>query len=360
MKKLKVLHIVSQLSTGGIETWLLNVWRKIDRDCIEFHFLTSSINKGIYDDEVISLGGVIYYFPITKNPLVLYSRLEKIVKEAGIDIIHSHVYTFGSIYSIIGRLLKTPVIVHSHTTRPPIGFLKIVYFRVASSLINLFATKKLACTSEAGRALFRNAAFNIIWYGVDSSRFHPKLDVQVPAEFNIPHDVKVIGHVGRFLDVKNQEFILNVASQMPNGFLFVLIGAGPDKDKIANMAFKRKLSNVRILEPMTDVNVLFSRLFDLLILPSKFEGLGIVALEAQSAGIPVIVSENVPEDANVIEDLFYKLPLSSIDLWVNEIKRIKKPSEEIRIRYNEMFSKSQFSLSNSVKSLLSIYRSLAK
>lgn len=358
---INVLHIIGSMNPGGIETWLLNILRSMDRSKIQFYFLTQSEDKGFYDDEIEALGGVVFYSKDTKNPLSLYSRVKKVVDEHDISVIHSHVYTFSFVYSVIGRMISTPVIVHSHTTRTFNTFSKKAYHTLASLVINSTATTKLACSEEAGKKLYGNTAFTIQPYGVDSNKFSPLQQDEISAEIGAKEDNFVVGHVGRFVDVKNHQFIVEIAKRLTNEKVqFICIGSGPKEQEIQSLIAQEQLNNIKLLSPRSDIYKFMGSYFDALILPSKFEGLGIVALEAQSCGIHTIVSEGVPAGTEVVDHIFHRLPIDDASKWADLIRTIEVANTEIKRSCNEQFSKSSFSLASSVKHISKIYMDASK
>ena len=362
-KEIVVLHILNSLNTGGIETWLVNLLRFYHAEKtanIRFVFLLSSTEKGFYDDEVTSMGGKIIYCSNSKNPLVLYRRVTRAVKEEGVDVIHSHVYAFSSVYALLSRFLKVEFIAHSHTNRSFTTFIKRTYHKVSSVLINRFSDVKLACSELAGKALFRDGEFEVLSYGVDANKFKPGLGI--PEDLGgIAEELSgslIVGHVGRFVDVKNHQFILEVAeclkeSKRPISFVFV--GEGPEKKRIADLIEKKQLSNIFFLEPRSDINRLMDSVFDVFILPSKFEGLGIVVLEAQSVGVPTVISDKVPSEVVLFPDLVKIASIEQAADWAEEISKIDKYEYSAKKAFNDRFSNSRYSLSIAAGQLLEVY-----
>lgn len=351
----KILHVVSQLSTGGIETWLLNVYKKINRDKYIFVFITSSLMEGTYDSEFLHLGAKIYYYKSSKNPYIIYNRVKQIIREEQIDIIHTHVYTYNSIYSLLGKYLNIPVISHSHTTRTYNNIIKIIYHYWSTSIINKYANLKLACSTPAGKTLYKGSPFEILPYGIDTNLFNPSNKTNSAFTMN----KIVIGHVGRFLDVKNQSFILDLALNLNSElYHFYLIGDGPDKIKIKDKIISKNLTNITLLDSRKDIEIFMVNVFDIFILPSKFEGLGIVLLEAQSSGTPVIVSEFIPNEAMVYPPLFHSISINNVDDWVKFINKFTLPNEILQKCSNQAVEQSKYSIYNSVKELENIYHKI--
>ena len=310
MSDVKVLHHVSSMNRGGQETLIMNVFRKIDRESVMFDFLCIINEPADYDEEIHSLGGKINFidYSLCSGPLkplkrarLLYRWLKEHKSEYGVF----HVHTQNAFYALLDAIpAKTAgikkVIIHSHNSST---LYHITAHKVAKGVLKLMSIDRFACSNEAGRWMFGNKSFRIIRNGIDTERFsfQPQVREKVRNEFGWSSQ-KIIGHVGRFNDQKNHLFLVRIFQELhkidPNTRL-VLIGRGENEESIQQYVYQNNLKNcVDFLCVRDDVERLYQGM-DLFLFPSKFEGLGIVVIEAQTAGLPCLISDVIPSDVDI-------------------------------------------------------------
>jgi len=332
MDKIKILYINGNImKRGGIESYMMNYYRHLDHNKIQIDFVVLGFEKGVYDDEIQALGGKIYHIPKkSKNYLGYIKELREIFSTGKYKIVHSHLDAMSMTVLKQAKKCNVPIrIAHSHNTQHLTNnFIKVQINEYARKRIRNYATHLFACSEAAGRWLFGNEAVdkgkvNIIKNAIDINKFifNEEKRKEFRKELNINESEFVIGHVGRFDYQKNHEFLLdvfaNVLKTIPNAKL-VLVGDGDLRKEIENkISFLNIKDNVIILGVREDVNNLYN-LFDLFVLPSHFEGLGIVAIEAQANGVQCIVSDVVPEEAKVTDKIKF-LSLNNTDLWTKTI-----------------------------------------
>lgn len=332
MDKIKILYINGNImKRGGIESYMMNYYRHFDHNKIKIDFVVLGFEKGVYDDEIEALGGEIYHIPKkSKNYLGYLKGLRKIFNTGQYKIVHSHLDAMSMTVLKQAQKCNVPIrIAHSHNTQHLTNnFIKLKINEYARKTVKNYATHLFACSENAGRWLFGNQAVkegkvNIIKNAIDIDKFifNEEKRKDLRKKLGISQDEFVIGHVGRFDYQKNHEFLLdvfaNVLKIVKNAKL-VLIGDGDLRKEIENkISILNIKNNVILLGVREDVNNLYN-LFDLFVLPSHFEGLGIVAIEAQANGLPCIVSDVVPKEAKVTEKIKF-LSLNSIELWTRTI-----------------------------------------
>lgn len=321
------------MSRGGIESYMMNYYRNIDRTKIQIDFIVHGFEKGIYDDEIISLGGKIYNIPIkSKNYRGNIKALKKIFQEGQYKIIHAHMDAMSMVVLKLAKKYSIPIrIAHSHNTQHLTNS-KIKFFlnEYARKNINKYTTHRFACSKEAGEWLFgEKDKFEIIKNAVDIDifLFNLALRKKYRAEFDLENKF-IIGHVGRFDYQKNHEFIIKEFSEVANkdsNVHLVLVGDGHLKEKIMNLISEYNIEKrVTVLQGRSNIHEIFN-IFDLFILPSLFEGLGIVAIEAQINGLTSILANNVPKEVEItgnVEFLDFKSSWSQSIL--NEVRKNKK------------------------------------
>lgn len=345
-KQLRVLQVISKPQLGGVETMLMNIYRNIDREKIQFDFTNHEKSKGSYEDEILSLGGQIKYIkPIREIGAIRYVwQIRKLVKTNKYKIVHSHISINNSLV-LIGAFLGGAKIrishAHTTTTEKP----DTIKYRLVTSIMKFFnkrfANKYCACGNLAaeflyGKKLLNKGKVEIIHNALDIDRFKEyygkKLTIR--REEKLPTDKIIIGHIGRFAgSVKNHRFIFEIIAKMQKGklldkYLFVFVGEGEDISKYKSYVKEHKLEkNVLFYGTTFNVPRLLSA-FDFLILPSLYEGLPVVIVESQAAGINSIISKNITNEVDLGLDLVKYLSIdnSNIDDWINAFgQNPKKP-----------------------------------
>jgi glycosyltransferase involved in cell wall biosynthesis len=359
------------MNAGGVETWLLQVLRHIDRDRFQFDFCTFGPEPGLLAPDVEALGGKILRCPRDVNVWTFSRRFRRILRDGNYQIAHSHVQFFSGALLRWAKAEGVPIrIAHSHNTsdgRLNTGMRRF-YRRLMKSWIDRYATYGLAASSAAAVALFgenwqADGRFRVLHYGIDLHLFQDPVDRrQVPKELGIPADAPVVGHVGRFDPQKNHRFLLDVARETLKrrpDVHFLLVGDGPLRVEIEALARGMGLSGkTHFVGIRTDVPRLMRGAMDLFVFPSIYEGLGIALLEAQAAGLPCLISDAVPAEVAISPSSAEFLALSSgAQYWARRIvtvlaqkRRAADPGECSKIS-------THFSIQRSVRELTEIYGS---
>jgi len=334
--RVHVLHVLGALNPGGIETWLLQVLRHVDRSRFQFDFLVQSAKPSNLDADVVALGGRIHTCPYTRRPTRYARRFRQILRHSGpYDAVHSHVHAFSGFVLALAALHRVPIrIAHSHTTaegepfrRSPARWLYAAAMRRA---IRTTATHGFACAESAARVLFGpgwrdDPRWSVLRCGIDPTPFEKPGPAEPTREsLDLAADALVVGHVGNFRLVKNHEFLLRVFRELvrihPDSYL-LLVGDGPLREtvqrEVQNTAVERR---VRFLGHRRDVPAVMRHLFDVFVLPSRLEGLPLVLVEAQAAGLPCVISEVVTREADIPGATVERLPLGApLEDWARAI-----------------------------------------
>ena len=323
---IRILQCVNDMHRAGLETMLMNYYRNIDRTKIQFDFLTHRPNKSDYDDEIISLGGKIYYAPrlYPQNYPKYFKWMKQFFKEhPEYEIVHSHIDVMSYLPLLAAKKNNVPIrIAHSHTTSIDKDFKYLLkhYFK---SRIKKVATNNLACGEKAGHFLFKNSNFDIIPNAVDAEKFYFNNDIRQKKRKNLGLENKfVIGHVGRFCYPKNHKFLVDVFNEIAKtdeNAILLLIGVGENYDKIKNYVSELKLNNkVIFLGNRADTNELY-QVMDVFVLPSLFEGIPLVGVEAQFADLPCIFSDTVSTEVQFNDNVQYVNLKESLEKWAEII-----------------------------------------
>lgn len=318
-KPIRVLMIGMHDKIGGVETFLMNYLRNINREEVIFDFI-STFKELCFEEEIIKLGGKVYHIcSEKKNPFKYCKDLKKIIKQNNYSIVHINMLSAANILPVlVSKMVKVKhIIVHSHNSNVPAGVLRKILNFVNKPFLHL-ATNFYACSIKAGEWLYgkrflKKHELVLINNAIDLEKysFNDEDRENIRKELDIS-DKFVVGNIGRFSYQKNHEFLIDVfyeiQKQKENSVL-LLIGEGELEEEI-----KKKIENLNIMEKViflgtTSAVGKYLQAMDVFVLPSRFEGLGIVAIESQVSGLKTFVSDVVPSEAEVTE-LLEKISLN--------------------------------------------------
>ena len=372
-KSIRILHVVGGMNRGGLETWLMHVLRNIDRDRFQMDFVVHTEKPCPYDDEARVLGSKIIPCLSPSKPWLYGRNFKRILREYGpYDIVHSHVHHFSGYVLYLAKQAGVPVrIAHSHNDTSAIdakaGLHRQLYLSLTKWSISWCSTVGLGCSCNAVADLFGAAwktdtRWQVLYYGVDLKPFYDQVDsIGVRAEFGIPADAFVIGHIGRFETQKNHLFLLEIAAEVAKQELkmhLLLIGDGSLRSDIEQKVVQMGLSDrVTFAGNRSDVPRLMLKAVDVFLFPSLHEGLGLVLIEAQAAGLPCIFSDVVPEEADLVRPLLQRISLSkSASIWAEAVRSAKSDASTISQRDAlAVVENTPFNIAASVKKLTEVY-----
>lgn len=325
MEPMRVLHVVTDMNRGGIETMLMNYHRVLDRSAIQFDYLTHRPYEGDFGEEIHALGGRIYHLP-KLNPISpqYMSRLDAFFGEHGeYRIVHSHLNSLSAIILKAAKRHHVPVrIAHAHTTNWDIDW-KYPIRTVLRRFIPGYATRLVACSHMAGEKMFPGKVFIVLHSAIDAAQFSYDEQLRRAAreEFGFRPGNLVLGTVSRFFPQKNPNGVIQIFARVqkrrPDARL-LWVGDGDLRAEAQNTIERLGLSDaVTFTGVRPDVCRLLQAM-DIFIFPSLYEGLGLAAVEAQAAGLPTFCSDAVPRETG-ITPLCRFLPLNDIDRWAEEI-----------------------------------------
>lgn len=330
---IKVLQLPGSLSrANGRMSVIMNIYRQLDRTKIQFDFLGTGVSGDTYIDEIQKLGGKVCLVP--KNELNYHSvrsAIRKMLKLESYDCIHYHAISLWGAALGIAKHQGVRVIVHSHSTRYTLGnsWLKTIRNRMFSLNIFLYADRLAAVSTDAGKALFGRREFMLIPNVINFKRFKYSSNArsEVRKKFKISDDIHLIGHVGRFSPEKNHNYMIHCFKKLweqDHQYRLMLVGDGPLINDMKLLVNKLNLTSMIIfVGPITDVSAFYSA-FDAFWLPSVFEGLPTVGLEAQAAGLPLFVSNRVTSDLQIHPIEYLSIDGdNSQDAWVNSTLKTK-------------------------------------
>ena len=325
MTPIRVLQVVTHMERGGLESMIMNYYRHIDREKVQFDFLVHRQERAAFDDEIESLGGRIYRLPRlvpwSKNYLAALNRFFD--EHSEYKIVHVHQDCLSSVILKVAAQHNVPVRVgHSHSASQDKNLkypIKLWYKR----FIPQYATNLFACGKDAGDWMFGGASYQIINNAIDVAAYTygPTKRQEMRSQLRLKDEL-TIGHVGRFNQPKNHPFLLDsfaaLLKKEPNAVL-LLVGGGEDMSKIQAKAQMLCIAeHVRFLGVRSDVADLMQAM-DVFVFPSLYEGLPVTMVEAQAAGLPCIISDKVPPECILTDGLVDVLPLSAApETWAEK------------------------------------------
>lgn len=364
----RVLHVIGKMDRAGAETMIMNIYRNIDRTKIQFDFMVFTDEKADYDEEIKELGGRIYHMPSFKgyNYLNLYRRFRKFFKEHPYKIVHGHIGSLAPAYLYCAKKEGLYTVAHSHCPNSNVFVTRIV-FMILAYWVRYVADYYFACSLEAGmdrfgKKIVSSNRFRVINNAIESYKFtytkerHQKMK----EEYGLVGKT-VLGHVGRFVPVKNHKFMIQlfeVIAKEDKNTVLVFIGEGEEKEAIEKMVVEKQLTDrVMFMGVREDIPDMMN-LFDAFLFPSFYEGLGIVGIEAQAAGLPCFYSSVIPDEGMVTKNV-WKLSLDAgVDVWKECILNVLKNYD--RTNTVEEIKNSGFDIIQSAKELEEFYITNAK
>jgi len=315
---IRILQVVTIMDRGGLETMIMNYYRNVDRNKVQFDFLTHRDSDGAYGEEIKSLGGKIYHLPKLNPFSYSYKKaLAMFFKEhSEYKIIHVHQDCMSSVILKMAKKCGISVrIAHSHNTSQDKNLkypIKLFYRKHIAK----YATELMACSKDAGNWMFCGAPFRVLNNAIDSEKYIYNIEKRqtVREQLGILNNEIVIGHVGRFYPQKNHTYLIDIFYQIrtnyPNSKLLLI---GDDKGEIADKV-KDKINDLRLSNSVifagvrNDVADLMQAM-DAFVFPSIYEGLPVTVIEAQAAGLKCFISSNITDEV-CITDLVERISIN--------------------------------------------------
>ena len=324
---LRILHIGLSSNLGGIENFIINLYRNIDKSLVQFDFIIPYGENPLFYDELVKSGSRLYHIVSRKkNIYQSYRQLKNIIEKEHYKIVHFHVNTLSYITPIIicNKLKNVKIIVHSHNEWKGKSIKTKILHKINFNRIKNKDYVRFACSEVAGRWLFKNKEYEVIKNGIDVSRFKFNKEKRnlIRKSLNVKDNELLIGHVGRFGIQKNHRFLIEVFNKyQKNNYnvKLLLIGTGELKDQVKSQIDELGLSErVIILENKLNIEDYYNSM-DIFLLPSLFEGLALVLIEAQINGLPCLVSDKVSKEANVTDKIMFLSIENGVESWVDAI-----------------------------------------
>lgn len=369
---IRVLQVIGIMNRGGAETMIMNLYRNVDRNKVQFDFVEHSQEAAVFDDEILSLGGKTYRCPrYTGKNHIAYVKWWKSFfdKHAGeYRIVHGHIGSTASIYLSIAKHCGLFTIAHSHNTDGALSVYAVLY-KLLSFRTRSIADYFFACSVQAGidrfgaRIAKQKDRCRVLNNAIDTTAFafNDMIRNQVRNGLGLEKNDYVLGHVGRFMDQKNHVYLMDVFSEIarrePDAKL-LLVGDGPLRKQIETKVAALGLSDRVIFTGVRSDVAELMQAMDILVFPSKKEGLPVTLVEAQAAGLPCVISNSIPRDAVITKNLVTTLSLqNSPKEWAEHVLSRK---QEARSDHSEEVKAAGFDIHETAKLLEEFYLDKAK
>lgn len=369
-KPIRVLQIIGIVCGGGVEAVIMNYYRNIDRNQVQFDFVIDGYDKTYLDDEIKAMGGKVYHVePYRKNIFLYMVQIYKIVRNGHYDIVHSNMNTL-SVFSLFPAWLAGAKqrILHNHSTAVKQEGKRSLMKHILRPIAPLFANHYAACSIIAGNWMYGKARMaqgevKIIRNAIDLKKyaFSPDLRKIYRQEFGFSDDDLVIGHVGRFVFPKNHRFLLQVFNEInkrTEKAKLLLIGDGELRkeieEKVHEYGFDKKVCFLGLRE---DVQAIYNAM-DVFVLPSWYEGLPVVSVEAQANGLSCVVSSNVSKECVLTSRVYIKDLASGYSEWAKCILSNNKSGRN-KFAVKEL-KKNNYDIKNESIKLTNMYMNLMK
>ena len=364
---IRVAQIVGKWFGGGVESIVMNYYSHIDRNKIQFDFICDSDSTNIPKDKIISMGGRVILVSPYQHIFKYNRELMKIFKENKYKIVHSHINTLSVFPLRIAKKAGVPIrIAHSHSTTNIKEWKKNILKQMLRPFSKVYANQYMCCSQYAGEWLFNKKTFkqgkvyllnNAI--DVDKFKYNKTIRADKRKELNIDDNTFVVGHIGRFVEQKNHLFLIDLFNELhkeKSNSLLILVGQGPLFDAVKAKVHRLGLENcVLLLGQRNDVFDLYQA-FDMFVLPSLYEGLPVVGVEAQTSGLPSIFSDKITKEVRLLESTKF----ISLDADINKVWVENMLTKYDRFDVSEIIRNKNFDINIEAKKLTNKYFDLLK
>lgn len=364
---IRVASVIGRYIGGGVEAVTINYYRNIDKNKVQLDFICDEDSTNIPYEEIEKMGGKVIIIPSYSKPFKYHKALKRVLKEGNYKIIHSNINTLSVFSLFAAKCAGVPVrIAHSHSTTNKKEKKKNLMKQVLRPFSKVFATDYMCCSELAGRWLFGNKEYdkgNVYLLNnaidLDKFKYNESLRKKKRKELGIKDDTLVIGHIGRFVAQKNHDFLIDIFNEIHkknNNSILLLAGQGPLMEDIKNKVKELNLEDsVKFLGQRNDANELYQA-FDVFLLPSLYEGLPVVGVEAQASGLLCYLSDDMTKETKVLDITKFMSLNNTPEEWADNILDDVKKYK--RIDTSKEMTAKNFNIKEEAKKLEEYYLNL--
>ncbi len=367
-KPIRVLHVLGTTNLGGAESRIMDLYRHIDREKIQFDFLIHTTKEGFFDREIKRLGGKIYRLPSFRvyNYFAYKKACRDFFAEHGeFEVVQGHMTSTASIYLPIAKKEGIPMtIAHARSAGVDKGIKGWITKLLRKNLYRK-CDYMFACSDLAARAVFGDGQYEagkvvFVPNAVDTKDFAPNehMRAEIRKEYGL-EDSFVIGHVGRFHYAKNHEFILDIFTEVlkqNKQVKLFLLGDGPHRQEIEEKATELRIKEKVIFAGNQNPVAPYYQAMDVFLFPSRFEGMPGTVVEAQAAGLPCLIADTITTQVKVTELVAFLSLAQDAKLWAEQLSRMMTERKAQKNSETEIdFSKTNYDVNYQVKQYEQFY-----
>jgi len=364
---IRIAQVIGKWVGGGVEAVVMNYYRHIDKSKIQFDFICDDDSTNIPYEEIEKLGGKVILIPPYQKLFKYHKELKRVLKEGNYKIVHSHINTLSVFSLFAAKCAKVPVrIAHSHSTTNKKEKKKNLMKQVLKPFSKLFATDYMCCSELAGRWLFGDKLYDdgkiyLLNNAIDLQKFeyNEKIREEVRKELNIDEETFVMGHIGRFVEQKNHSFLIDIFYELQKekqNAVLMLVGQGPLQEECKAKVEQQGLKdNVLFLGQRNDAARLYQAM-DVFVLPSLYEGLPVVGVEAQAAGLLCVFSDDMTKETKVLDSTIFNTLNQNASEWTKTI--LTESKEYVRGKTSDEMKKKNFDIDTEACRLEKMYYDL--
>ena len=358
---IRVLHIVGAMYPGGFENFIMNLYENMYRDKIQFDIVVHMRKENDYVDKIKQMGGRVYELPrLTGNPIANLKQLYRIVKDNQYKIMIRHTSNALVVPQLfVAKKAGAKVICHSHNETDP----KVLLHKLGKLFMDVSVNERFACSENAGLWMFGKKTYKVVHNAISIDKFLYRAEAgnKIRKEFGLS-EKKVYGHIANFIQSKNHMFLLSIykeISKIDESAVFFCVGEGDLRPEIEEEIKRLEMQDKVILTGIRKDVPDFMSCFNVLVFPSKFEGLPLTLIEAQAAGLPCLISDTITKDVIVTENL---VEMESIEqnpsVWAKRaISMSEKRNRECQY---ESIAKAGYDIKTLAKEYENLFEELAK
>lgn len=359
---IRVAQVMGKMLGGGVESVVMNYYRHIDRERVQFDFLVDADSALVPKEEIEFLGGRVFQVPPYQRLAAYERELEQLFRAERWPIVHSHINALSVFPLRAAKRAGVRVrIAHSHSSAGKGETAKNAAKTVLKRFSNVYPTHRMACSRYAGEWLFgKGAKFEVVYNAIDLSRFifDTEARAQMRANLGLVGGQTAIGHVGRFAAQKNHGFLIEafaLAAHRRPDLVLILVGTGEVEALAKSWAAERGVADrVMFLGQRDDVDRLYQA-FDAFALPSHYEGLGLVGIEAQRAGLLCFLSDQITREVDVTSTVRF-LSIDDPAVWADALSEVE-PGERVPVNMGDFAS---YDIDRAAERLAVLYLDLAE
>ena len=365
-RPIRVAQVIGKAVISGVDSVVMNYYRHIDRSRVQFDFFMDGYNKTLIDEEILDLGGrIIKLEPYENSMRTNMRQCRAAFAEGQYTIVHSHLNTLSCFPLYAAFRAKVPIrIAHSHSTMSRGEWKRNLMKQALRPFSKTFATHYAACADYTARWLFgsqtvQDGKVHLIQNAIDTVRFSPNEAARqrIRKEFHLENRF-IIGHIGRFAFQKNHELLIRVFAEVyrqNQNAALILIGTGELEADIRTLVKELRIEHAVFFTGIRRDIPDFLNAFDVFFLPSRYEGLPVVGIEAQAVGLPCLMSDAVTKDT-AITPLVEFFPLhADIKAWAQKLLSYEHTQKR---PYPDLLRDSGFEINHAAEALCCWYENL--